>query len=158
MCALCSRIDIHRVNLVHDAISNQSEGEKDAMLDDLLNSQVAVLNQSMQPSNPRKSQKVPFKKVRVFHLNLAWECGALPPFGSGTYASFHCKPGRVSADAGGRLSWEETDLGNPIEPGKPLWQAGEPWASLVSSCTYNFLMKLEEWQKKKGGLRRTYYG
>jgi hypothetical protein len=84
----------------------------------------------------------------VFHINLSWEGAALPPFGSGKFASFHCKPGKVTEDAlNGELHWTKNDdVANPVPPS---WTAQQdPWKSLVSSCTYTFLTRLMEWSSE----------
>lgn len=93
--------------------------------------------------------------VMAFHINLAWECAALPPFGSGKIASFHCAPGTLTKQKKLQYKWNErTDWSNPMPKGanglwKPLEDANESesYTSLVSSCTYTFLKKMTEWHK-----------
>jgi len=107
------------------------------------------------------------KPLKAFHINLSWECMALPWFGSGIYASTHCKAGKfVGLDDKGELAdktsipgWQPVEEKTKTPPfgfnfatkpnpnNNPNWQ--ETDNKLVTSCTNTFLHKMLEWNKEK---------
>lgn len=108
----------------------------------------------------QNQKKSPKKPLKVFHINLSWECAALPPFGSGKYTSSHqCEAGKVkvtkSKATNGKPSqitswtWERAEgTKTPIVP--DLWKYGaEPVSSLLTSCSHRFLQSLTRWNKPK---------
>lgn len=92
------------------------------------------------------------EKLGIFHINLGWECAALPPFGSGIYAAAHCKPGKFKeTTVDGIPEWEPDDtLKPPLSPaGGPWTTISTPWKTLVSSCQNTFLHKMKKWNAAK---------
>mmetsp|Transcript_109331 Transcript_109331/g.189740 ORF Transcript_109331/g.189740 Transcript_109331/m.189740 type:complete len:571 (-) Transcript_109331:25-1737(-) len=88
------------------------------------------------------------KQFKIFHINLSWECMALPPFGSGKYASAHCKAGSFSGvkTNGTVTSWAWTANPQYQSVIPPDWKEGEaPWSRLISSCSNTFLQSLATW-------------
>eukprot|EP00930_Biecheleria_cincta_P022152 TRINITY_DN16218_c0_g2_i1.p1 TRINITY_DN16218_c0_g2~~TRINITY_DN16218_c0_g2_i1.p1 ORF type:complete len:535 (+),score=93.75 TRINITY_DN16218_c0_g2_i1:106-1710(+) len=86
------------------------------------------------------------KKFKIFHINLGWECAALPPFGSGKWAAAHCKPGKFTGetDADGLPTWQEdNETKAPLAP--PWTPNARPWNALVTSCQNTFLRSLSKW-------------
>jgi len=96
----------------------------------------------------KKSKPLP---LNAFHINLSWECMALPPFGSGIYAATHCKAGKFKvepavepADTQSIPAWEPDATTQAFVPS--TWQENN---KLVTSCTHTFLLKMQEWNKKQ---------
>jgi len=88
------------------------------------------------------------KPLNAFHINLSWECMALPPFGSGLWAATHCKAGKFVELAGKKSipAWEP-DATEGQAFGPQTWK--ETDKKLVTSCTHTFLLKMQKWNQKE---------
>lgn len=78
----------------------------------------------------------------IFHINLSWECAALPDRYTGAYASVHCKPGKFGAPRadGDLYEWvPDTPAVSPI-----VTYINSP-PQLVTSCQNTFLKQMREW-------------